>query len=103
MTCPVCAGKGLVRLNWADAAEEYAVCLCDVGQALRSTQNYQAIVVPLWQVWAAREHVDPSRIVMLEDVLTVEELAERGFRVAPDADTREAALLAAGRSKRPKL
>jgi hypothetical protein len=105
VTCGVCQGKGLVRVNWADAAEDYAVCLCAHGLALRVNRNYTAHqVAALWQLWGAREGIDPSRILMLEDVLTADELTARGLAagVEPRQD-REAALLASGKTRKVKL
>jgi hypothetical protein len=68
-------------------------------------RNYRHEVIPLWRLWAAREGVDPSRVVMLEDVLTADELKDRGLSagVEPTVERREAALLAAGKSKKAKL
>lgn len=103
MNCQVCQDKGIVTVNWADAPHEYAVCLCATGQALRSTSNFTSRVTPLWVVWAAREGVNPSAVWMIEDVLTGEELTALGLFIAPVSLDREAALLAAGRSKGPKL
>lgn len=81
--CSSCADKGLIRVNWSDAPEDYALCLCTVGQQMRSPRNISVKRVtegfPLWMLWCQRERVDPSRIVRMEDVLTVEELAARGF------------------------
>jgi hypothetical protein len=106
MSCEVCADHGVVKLNWSDAPVEYAICLCPFGLELRVSRNVRSQVTPLWQVWAAREQVDPSLVWMLEDVLTPAELAERGFQRGvgeASAQSREAALMAAGKSKRVKL
>lgn len=101
MNCGVCLDKGIVRLNWADAPDDYAVCLCEMGLRLRVNRNNDAQTVPLWMVWCAREQVDPSRVFLVEDVLTPDELRERGLSSAPVAEIgREAALLAAGRTRK---
>lgn len=93
----------MIRLNWADAEDEFAVCLCRVGQTLRRSSNEGHLVAPLWHVWCAREQVDASRVVPLEDVLTVEELEARGLRVQPgQIPSREASLLAAGRAQKKR-
>lgn len=107
MTCPCCGDLGMIRVPWSDAPDDYAICLCSVGFDLRCETNAgKAVGYALWQVWAARNQVQPSRIFLMEEVLTPAELAERGFHggglQAQDQD-REAALLAAGRSKRGKL
>lgn len=97
--CALCGDRGLVRVNWADVAEDYAVCLCETGLRLRVNRNRGEEVTPLWKVWAFREGVELARIVLLEDILTPAELAAKGF-LAPgqhDARSREAALLAAGK------
>lgn len=106
MNCQVCADHGMVKLNWSDAPTEYGICLCQIGRELRISRNVRSKVTPLWQVWAAREQVDPSLVWMLEDVLTPAELTELGFHGVvgePSAESREAALMAAGKSKRVKL
>jgi hypothetical protein len=106
MNCEVCHDHGVVKLNWSDAPPEYGICLCQFGLELRNARNVRSQVTPLWQVWAAREQVDPSLVWMLEDVLTPAELAERGFQSVvgePSTESREAALMAAGKSKRVKL
>jgi hypothetical protein len=99
VSCQTCGDKGIAELNWADAPSDYAVCLCEAGMRMRSMRNENRKVHPLWRVWCAREQVDPSRVRMVEDVLTPEELQERGLSVAAARD-REAALFAAGRKKR---
>lgn len=99
MTCAMCGGHGLVRLNWNDAPEDYAVCLCAAGLAMRNERNNGKAVAPLWAVWCAREGIAPSRMYLLEEALTAEELAEAGFAPAPPPTVkdRETALLEAGR------
>jgi hypothetical protein len=52
MTC--CNGKGLIRLNWSDAPDDFAVCLCHVGLDMRAEVNNGKATVPLWHVWCAR-------------------------------------------------
>jgi hypothetical protein len=100
VTCQTCADKGMIRLNWADADEDYAICVCSSGHALRRTQNNGRTVPALWEVWAAREQVSPSRIWLIEDVLTEDELRERGLSLPQTSSrSREAALLAAGKGK----
>lgn len=99
MSCSVCSDKGLVRLNWADADPDFAVCLCEMGLRLRVNRNEGRDVAPLWHVWCAREQIDPSRVFLVEDVLTPAELAERGLSLTLPQGDREAALLAAGKAK----
>ncbi len=98
MTCSVCAGKGLIRLNWSDAPDEFALCLCAAGMAWRHTRNNGKPVPALWRVWCTQHQVDPACVFKVEDVLTAEELAERGLSVAP-VRSAEAALLAIGRKR----
>ena len=94
--CESCAGKGLIRLNWADADDEYALCLCPAGQAWRKSENNGKATNAAWHVWCAREQVNPECVWCIEDVLTAEELAQRGFgKAVAAAESREAALLKA--------
>jgi hypothetical protein len=80
MSCQVCADKGIVKLNWSDAPEDYGVCLCAVGRTMRETRNAgKRTDYALWQVWATREGIDPDRVLLLEDILTDEEMRECGF------------------------
>ena len=100
VTCETCCDKGLVIVNWTDAEPDYAVCLCHAAQWYRSNRNAGREVAAYgWQVWAARHQVEPSRVVMLEDVLTAEEMAECGLSQPAVIADREAVLLAAARKK----
>lgn len=99
MTCQTCGDKGLVRVNWNDAPEDYAVCLCHRGELLRMVQVKGQ--QPAWRVEAARRGIETARVVMLEDVCTPEELAARGFRELSAGDAMSAVAAAArGRSAR---
>lgn len=101
MNCGVCGDRGLVKLNWADAEPDFGVCLCLEGLRMRVDRNNGNAVAPLWMLWCAREQVDPSRIFLLEEVLTPAELADKGLAKQAEIETREAALLRIGkRSKR---
>jgi hypothetical protein len=61
------------------------VCLCHVGLDMRAEVNNGKATVPLWHVWCAREQVDIGRVIMVEDVASPEELAERGLSLQPSA------------------
>lgn len=108
MSCAVCNGKGVVLVNWAEAPEsapdepQYAICLCSTGREMRGTRNAgKPTAYALWHVWCAREGVNPSQIVLLEDVLTADELQARGFGpAAPEAPLD--AIAAAARATREK-
>lgn len=100
MTCSSCQDKGIIRLNWADAPEDFALCLCRVGQVMRSDVNHGRKTSPRWYAWCGMNNVDVSRVVLIEDVLTPAELSERGFHTAEPEANREAALLAASRKRR---
>lgn len=97
MTCPTCGDRGLVKVNWKDAPEDYAVCLCPTGELLRAMSTRGQLAA--WHVAAARMGIDSARVVMLEDVCTPEELAARGFRElsTPDAI---GAIVAAARGRK---
>lgn len=109
MTCATCQDTGFYPFvdaeNTAPAEAitvadlHFAVCLCEVGQSLRRGENNGRRTVSLWRVWCAREQVDPSRVFLLEEVFSAEELAAAGLRRVAAPLSREAALLAAGRGK----
>lgn len=104
--CAVCGDKGIIAVPWMDAPDDYAVCLCTTGRGLRVTTNCRAACAALWQVWAAREQIDPLRVFMLEDILTPEELTARGFgppSVGTPVESRAAALLSASRARKGRL
>ena len=99
MNCGVCGDKGLVKLNWSDADPDFGVCLCEEGLRLRVDRNNGKTVAPMWMVWCAREQIAPSRMFLLEEVLTPSELTEKGLSrpLGPSVVTREAALLGVGK------
>jgi hypothetical protein len=107
MTCVECDGHGLVPFLPFDSrvsVEEatmgdlgFAVCLCPSGQALRVSVNAKRRVAPQWVLWAARHSVDPSRVALLENVFSAEDVAAAGFSRPVAQMNREAALLAASR------
>lgn len=104
--CTTCNGKGLAVANWDGSPPDYAVCLCPMGVQMRTDVNGgKQTGFALWQVWAYTNQVDPSRIFLLEEVLTPAELAARGLVAAQQqgGHSREAALLAAGKTRRVKL
>lgn len=107
MICHSCGDKGMIRVPWTDdkAEDDFAICLCDVGQDMRNTRNAgKETGYALWQVWCAQNQVQPSRIYLMEEILTPAELAERGFGPASAVPVdREAALLAAGKTRKAKL
>jgi hypothetical protein len=61
---------------------------------MRAEVNNGKATVPLWHVWCAREQVDTGRVIMVEDILGPEELAERGL---VQADASRPNLLTLGR------
>lgn len=108
MICRSCGDKGIIRCPYTDNPDEdlFALCLCPTGQTMRTTRNAgKETGYALWQVWCAREQIDPSRMYLMEEVLTAQELAERGFQAPGKAQpqSREAALLAAGKTRKGKL
>lgn len=107
MNCQSCADIGMIRVPWTDAPDDFAICLCAAGQSMRDDTNANKRTgYALWQVWAYRQQIDPSRVFLIEEVLTPSELAERGFQAAvlpAVAQDRQTALLAAGRGKKVRL
>lgn len=104
LDCPVCLDRGIVRVNWADAPDDYAICICGTGLELRVDRNSKAGVYPLWHLWCAREGVSQDRVFLLEDVLTPEEIAARSIPAddpepPPPVLSRDDALLQAGRTR----
>lgn len=101
MNCQSCADVGVIRVPWADAPDDFALCLCAAGTEMRSDCSHKPTAFALWQLWAAREQIDPSRVFLLEEILTPPELAARGFTTAVQSPVaaQEAALLAAGKRK----
>lgn len=112
MSCQPCGDHGLIRLNYQDAPELYArgddapdgfaVCLCRVGQQWRIANNNGKPCIPLWQLWAIRNGVEPERVRLLEDVLTPTDLAGLGFQptqTPPPLDAIAAAARARGRRR----
>ena len=92
-------------MDWTDAPPDFAICLCPAGRWYRSDRNAgKTTGFYGWQLWAAVHQVPFERVWMIEDVVSAGELAERGLGVQPpvSAESREAALLAAGK-RRPKL
>lgn len=78
MNCPVCGDKGVVRVRYRDdSTDDFGVCLCGIGQGLRHDRNAlgKALNYFLWHIWAAREQVELSRMFMVEELLTDDELA----------------------------
>lgn len=99
MTCTTCGDRGVVRVNWKDADEDYGVCLCLAGAGLRSERNAGKPCVAGWRVWAAQRGVGPARVVMIEDVLSPSELAAKGFSELT-VDTAMSAIAAAARGRK---
>lgn len=86
--CATCGDKGVIRLNFQEG-DEYGLCLCRAGEDMRRGR--------LWELWCAREGVDPAKVSRLEDVLTKEELAARGFQELSGTDALAAVVEAAKR------
>jgi hypothetical protein len=78
----------------------FGICLCDAGMDLRWDRNEKARTVPRWQVWAAREQIQASRVCLVEEAFTAPELIAAGLVAERRTEDRSAALLAAGRRKR---
>jgi hypothetical protein len=103
VTCPVCGDKGLVRIRYEDGSpDDFGVCRCAVGQTMRNTRNGgRETGYSLWEVWAAREQVDPKQICLVEDLLEPHELARIPAPTAPAVAT--SGIRDAMQTRRPKL
>lgn len=100
--CPVCGDKGVCRVRYHDGApDDYGVCRCAAGQALRDDRNAGVHTgYPLWMAWAARRGINQEHVGMVEDLLGIEQLA-----TIPPADPRPtgSSIADALRTKRPRL
>lgn len=101
MTCPSCNNRGVFKVAYHDGSPvEFAVCLCQAGEAFRRTENNGKAHVPAYQVWAIRYGIDPAHVAPMEELLTDEELAARGFgSVEVSASTAIDAIAAAARAR----
>jgi hypothetical protein len=99
MTCPSCNDAGVFRIAYHDGSPaDFALCLCKAGERMRVATNNGRPVTPQWQVWAFKQGIPLEHVAPMEDLLTDDELAARGFTTpTPGTLSREAALLAAGR------
>lgn len=100
MSCPSCQDNGICLIVYEDGSKVFAVCLCEIGERWRRRQTFAGKTSdPLWHVWAFEHHVPLSQMRMLEDAVTSEELASRGFAEVT-ADTAMSAIAAAARSRK---
>lgn len=103
MSCPVCGGRGIVKVADLDKPEQppwYGICLCPAAAWYRASQDgrQRGIATAGWEVWAAREGVQPEDVFLLEDGFTAEELAEMGLTVK--ATPAAGGLAAVGKARR---
>jgi hypothetical protein len=107
MTCVECGDYGLIPYVAMDNPTPddaitrddllFAVCLCEAGRRMRRNRNW-APTVPLWQVWCAREQVNPERVSLVEHVYDAKTLKAAGLVPGvPSIADRSSALLAAGK------
>ncbi len=108
MNCSSCSDNGISLIVYEDGSKVFAVCLCAIGERWRRTETFQnhsgeigkaQRTDPLWHVWAFEHHVPLSQMRMLEDAVTPEELAARGFAEIT-AETSMDAIAAAARSRK---
>lgn len=114
MSCRECEA-GVVPFVWesnskpddAIGAEDlcFAMCLCEDGQKMRAYRNGmdERSDFALWQLWAAREQVDPARVFRLEDVFPADVLARAGFNRANVTTMTPNAIADAMRTQRGRL
>jgi hypothetical protein len=80
MTCASCVDLGVFKVAYRDGSPtDFALCLCRAGEAMRRATNNGRMVAPQWHVWAFRQGIPLDRIAPMEDVLTNDEMAARGF------------------------
>lgn len=100
MTCKSCGDFGICVIFYEDNSTVYAICLCLAGEHWRRTQTFKGERTdPLWHVWAHQHGVPYSKIRMLEDAVTPEELQARGFTELSAAGSMDA-IAAAARSRK---
>ena len=104
MTCPSCADHGIFRVNYHEdkgADPDFALCLCKAGERVRATTNNGKATHPLWHIWAHQHGVPFDRVAPMEDLLTPEEMAERGFSELSPASSLDA-IAAAAKARKAK-
>lgn len=88
VTCQNCGGWGLSLIVYEDDSRCYAVCLCPIGEQWRAAQTVvnasgehgkAVAATPMWHIWASLHDVPLSQVKLLEDAVTPEDLARRGF------------------------
>ncbi len=98
MTCPSCNDKGVFKISYHDGAvPDYALCLCAAGERMRKADNCGKPCAAQWEVWAHQQGIDPARVAPMEDLLTDEEMAARGFTELKTPDVALGAIAAAAR------
>lgn len=102
MTCRSCNDHGVFRVSYHDGSpSEFALCLCKEGEVMRRATNNGKAVTPHWQVWAFTQGIPLEHVAPMEDLLTDEEMAARGFReLTPETALDAVAAAARARSKR---
>src|SRR5678816_527366 len=96
MTCQSCGGWGISLLVYEDDSRVYALCLCPIGEQWRAAQSVVNAsgergeakqAPPMWHIWAHLHGVPLEQIKPLEDAVTPEELAARGFTELTASDS----------------
>lgn len=104
MNCPSCNDQGVFRVAYTDdngAVPDFALCLCKAGELMRVATNNGKPVTPQWQVWAFTQGIPLEHVAPMEDLLTDDEMAARGFReLTPTTALDAVAAAARARSKR---
>jgi len=104
MTCPCCADRGVFKVCYHDGeSTDYALCLCPSGEQMRRANNCGKPCTPHWQVWAHQQGIDLERVAPMEDLLTDEEMAARGFHNITSEPTSIEAIAAAARHRHQGL
>jgi hypothetical protein len=102
MNCPSCNDRGIFRVAYHDGSPaDFAICLCKAGERMRIATNNGKPVTPQWQVWAFTQGIPLEHVCPMEDVLTADEMAARGFTELTAGDALSAIAAAAkARSQR---
>lgn len=100
MNCPSCQDAGIFRVAYHDGSPaDFALCLCKAGELMRCCMNNGKPVTPQWALWAFRAGIPLEHVAPMEDLLTPEEMAARGFTELTSAADALSVIAAAAKAR----